>query len=117
MNTPQQLVSIYTLKSLVQKLRPSRFPGMSGVMAAIVGYVLGARFVDPSIAEIVVTSDGFVLARAEGEPSAKRFIGRYNDLLQNWLGLVTTAGLSQREFIEAQCLFAARVGFFGPASA
>ena len=117
MNTPQQYIPAYTLKALVQKLKPSRFPGMSGVMAAMVGYVLGARFVDPCIAEIVVTSDGFVLARADGEPSAKPFIGRYDDLLKNWLSLVATARLNQREFMEAQCLFAARVGFFGPPNA
>ena len=48
--------------------------------------------------------------QAFGEPSAKPFIGRYNDLVQNWLGLVTTAGLSRREFMEAQCLFAAKIG-------
>jgi hypothetical protein len=86
-------------------------------MSAMVGYVLGARFVEPSIAEIAVTSDGVVLARAEGEASAKRFIGNYNDLLRNWLALVAIAGLSQREFMEAQCLFASKVGFFSPPSA
>jgi hypothetical protein len=117
MNTTQQPISAYTLKALVQKLRPSRFPGMSGVMAAIVGFVLGARFCDPSIAEIAVTSDGRVLARAEGEHGANRFIGNYVDLLRNWLSLVAAAGLSQREFIEAQSLFAAKIGFFGPPSA
>jgi hypothetical protein len=113
MNTPQQPISAYTLKALVHKLRPSRFPGMSGAMAAMVGYVLGARFAEPSITQIAVTSDRVVLARAAGEPSAKRFIGNYNDLLRNWLRLVADAGLSQREFMEAQCLFASKVGFFG----
>jgi hypothetical protein len=117
MNRPQQSISAYTLKSLVEKLRPSRFPEMSGKMAAVVAHVLGARFVDPPITEINVTSDGFVLARAEGDVSAKRFIGSYPDLLQNWLRLVGTAALSKREFIEAQALFAAKVGFFGQASA
>lgn len=55
-----------------------------------------------------MTSDGFVLARTEGEVSAKRFIGSYPDLLQNWLRLVGTAGLSKREFIEARASFAAK---------
>jgi hypothetical protein len=90
---------------------------MSAVMAAMVGFILGAHFVDPAISEITVTSDGSVLARADGEAAANRFIGRYADLLRNWLSLVASAGLSQREFIEAQCLFACKVGFLGPPSA
>ena len=116
MNTKQQPTA-YILKSLVEKLRPSRFPGMSGKMAAVVGYVLGANFVDPAITDISVTSDGFVLARAQGDVGANRFIGNYADLLRNWLRLVGAAGLSKREFMEAQGLFAARVGFFGRATA
>jgi len=52
---------------LIDKLRPDRFTAMSGRMAAIVGYILGERFADPAISELVVTSDGFVLAQAEGE--------------------------------------------------
>ena len=90
---------------------------MSGKMAAVVGYVLGANFVDPAITEINVTSDGFVLARVQGDAGASRFIGNYADLLRNWLHLVGTAGLSRREFIEARGLFAARIGFFGRVTA
>ena len=116
MNTKQRPTA-YILKSPVEKLRPSRFPGMSSKMAAVVGYALGANFVDPAIREINVTSDGFVLPRAEGDFGANRFIGNYADLLRNWLHLVGAAGLSKREFMEAQGLFAARVGFFGQATA
>ena len=36
---------------LLTKLRPSRFPGMSPFMAAIVGYVLGESYTEPGIAE------------------------------------------------------------------
>ncbi len=60
MTTTQQPISAYSLKSLVEKLRPGRFPGMSAEMAALVGYVLGARFAEPSIKEIAITSDGSV---------------------------------------------------------
>lgn len=35
-------------------------------MAAIVGYILDERFSDPAITELVVTTDGFVLAQTEG---------------------------------------------------
>ena len=112
MNTPQP-ISAYTLKALVQKLRPSRFPGMTSAMAAMVGFVLGARFCDRLIAEIRITTDGSVFARATGEPDGNHFVGNYADLLRDWLGLIAAAGLSRRELIEAQCLFAFRVGFFG----
>lgn len=114
MNTP---IAAFTLKELVEKLRPARFPGMSGAMAAIVGFILGAHFSEPSISEIAVTSDGFVLARCEGEPTASRFIGSYSDLLRNWQRLLARAELSQRELIEAQALFAAKIGFLGRVTA
>ena len=83
------------------------------VMAGIVGFIVQAQFTDPEIAEIVVTSDGFVLARADGEVSANHFIGRYPDLLRNWLRLIAAAELTTRELIEAQAAFAAKIGFLG----
>jgi hypothetical protein len=116
MNTPQQARHSLHYR-LIQKLDPSRFPRMSGVMAALVGFVLDTAFVEPRIAEIFVSQDGVVLARPEGEPGASHFLGNYVDVLRNWLSLIAAAGLSQRELIEAQCLFAAKVGFFGPTSA
>jgi len=73
--------------------------------------------VEPPIAEIFVSQDGIVLARPEGVPGASHFLGSYPDVMRNWLRLIATAGLSQREFIVAQCLFAAKVGFFGLTSA
>ncbi len=39
---------------------------MSGKMPAIVGYILDERFSDPAISELVVNSDGSVLAQSEG---------------------------------------------------
>ncbi len=36
-------------------------------MAAVVGSVLDERFGDPAVTQLVVTSDGFVLAQAESE--------------------------------------------------
>jgi hypothetical protein len=40
MNTPQKAVSAYLLKTLVDKLRPEKFPGMPPVVAALPGFVL-----------------------------------------------------------------------------
>ena len=66
-------------------------------MAAIVGFVIGKRFTQPAIAEIVVTSDGFVLARTDGEASETHFIGTYADVLRNWLRLI---GLSSKQIVR-----------------
>ena len=85
---------------LVTKLRPDRFTAMSGRMAAIVGYILDERFSDPAISELVVTSDGFVLAQSEGEVGANGLIGSETDLNRNLLDLITAAGLSAEEIEE-----------------
>ena len=73
---------------------------MSGKMAAIVGYILDERFSDPAISELVVTSDGFVLAQTEGEVGANDMIGEEADLNRNLLTLIQAAGLSEEEVRE-----------------
>ena len=85
---------------LIEKLRPDRFTAMSGKMAAIVGYILDERFSDPAISELVVTSDGFVLAQTEGEVGANDMIGEEADLNRNLLSLIEAAGLSDEEIRE-----------------
>ena len=87
-------------EALIDKLRPDRFTAMSGKMAAIVGYILDQRFSDPAISEIVVTSDGFVLAQTEGEVGANDMIGEEADLNRNLLSLIEAAGLSEEEIRE-----------------
>jgi hypothetical protein len=85
---------------LVDKLRPERFTAMSGKMAAIVGYIVDERFTDPAISEVVVTSDGFVLAQREGEVGANEMIGEEADLNRNLLTLIEAAGLTEAEVRE-----------------
>jgi hypothetical protein len=85
---------------LVDKLRPARFTAMSGKMAAVVGYILEERFSDPAISELVVTSDGFVLAQREGEVGANEMIGEEADLNRNLLALIEAAGLTDDEVRE-----------------
>jgi hypothetical protein len=87
-------------EALIEKLRPDRFSAMSGKMAAIVGYILDERFSDPAISELVVTSDGFVLAQSEGEVGANDMIGEEADLNRNLLSLIEAAGLSEDEIRE-----------------
>jgi hypothetical protein len=85
---------------LIDKLRPDRYAAMSGKMAAIVGYILDQRFTDPAISELVVTSDGFVLAQSEGEVGANDMIGEEADLNRNLLTLIEAAGLTEEEIQE-----------------
>lgn len=70
---------------------------MPGKMAAIVGYILDESFAEPPISELVVTSDGFVLAQTEGDVGANDFVGTEAELNRNLLTLIEAAGLSEEE--------------------
>jgi hypothetical protein len=90
---------------------------MSGRMAAIVAFLIDAPVTRPTIAEIIVTADGFVLAGVEDDVGANHFIGTYSDLVRNWLALIAVAGLTKEERIAAETLFASKIGYFGRADA
>jgi hypothetical protein len=107
----EALESVAARISLQQKLHPQRCPGMSPLMAALVGFIIGASFVTPSISEIAITSDGSVFAATDD--GANLLIGTYEDLFRNWLALLTDAGLTTGERNEADALFAAKIGYFG----
>ena len=79
------------------KLHPKRFPNMSGRMAAIVGYVLGEVWSKPRIVELVVTSDGWVLARNAGHIGCDTIIGTAEDMERNWNDLMRAADLTSDE--------------------
>ena len=94
---------------LAAKLRPSRFPGMSPFMAAVVGYVVGESFTDPRIAEIKISeAENLVYIRREG---AIGFDGieSLEDLRNNWNRLMDAAGLTVEERKLAVDLFRAKV--------
>jgi len=95
----------------------ARFPGLPPVSAALVGFVIGTRFCDPGIEEIVVTPGGSVLIRTSGERAFNHLLGSHPEVLRSWVQIVAAAGLSRREFIEAQYWFAFRVGCFGTTNA
>src|SRR3954453_15969261 len=94
---------------LKKKLNPSRFPGMSPLMAAVVGYVLGESYTDPEIAEITVSEAEnlayFRKARAVGFDGLQSLV----DLPENWNRLMDAAGLAPDERKQAVELFRARV--------
>ncbi len=86
--------------TLTDKLKPSRFDGISPQMGAIVGCVLGERFTDPAIVELTVTTDGCVLASTTDDPFFNVFLGSYSDLTRNWQSLLAAAGLTDDEHDE-----------------
>lgn len=67
-----------------QKLNPARFPGMSPLMAAVVGYVLGESFTEPTIAELAVSEqENLAYIRQEGAIGFEG-IQSLEDLRSNW---------------------------------
>lgn len=103
----------YSIESRVrQKLSPRRFPGMSGRMAAIVGYILGISVTKPELVEIVITSDGAALGRQSGDIGMNEFIGAESDLRSNWNRLIIVAGLTEAEKKYADALYKTRIHKF-----
>jgi len=97
------------MSELKNKLRPSRFAGMSPFMAAIVGYVFGESFTNPEIAEIAVSeTENIVYVR---QACAVGFDGvqSLEDLRNNWNRLLDAAGLTPDERQEAVELFNSRI--------
>lgn len=95
--------------ALKEKLHPRRFPGMSPLMAAVVGYVTEESFTDPEIAEIAVSEqENLVYIRKTG---AVGFDGMESleDLRNNWNRLLDVAGLTADERGEAVRHFRRRV--------
>jgi hypothetical protein len=116
MNSSQQFSSAHLKSALTRKLN-SLLPRVSGKMAAIIGFLLNATYIEPHIVEITVTSDGFAIARLENEEAAVHFLGTYSELLGNWFSVINAAGLTIHERAEALALFAAKIGFIGETSA
>lgn len=76
--------------TLAQKLHPNRFPLMSPKMAAIVAFILGENWTEPSLDALTITADGCLV-------SATGFLGAAVDLEENIAGLIDAAGLSAEE--------------------
>jgi hypothetical protein len=111
MDSQQPVISSPLHYTLVRKLHPDRFPRLSGVIAAVVAFVLDTTFIEPPIVEINF-EHGVVFARVQGELVPKRPICQYADLLHNGLSLIAAAGLIGDEVMEAHARFALRIGFF-----
>ena len=92
---------------LAGKLDPMFFPGMPPEFAAIVGFVVGAGFTRPAVCDIFLDAGFVVAAISEQEQQA---LLTYDCLRSNWLELLRAAGLTPEERMDAECIFAARIG-------
>jgi hypothetical protein len=89
---------------LKTKLHPRRFSAMSPMMSAIVGFLVDEVYTTPTIEEIVVTTDGHVLARPQGHAGCDSYLGMACDLVNNLKNLFTAAELTKAERLEAAVL-------------
>lgn len=95
--------------SLRRKLHPTRFPELSGRMAAVVGYVLGESWAEPAITDLAIAVGGVVFAATTEDPCMNSLIGSASDVRRNWAALLDAAGLDTAEREVAERLFATRV--------
>jgi hypothetical protein len=58
---------------------------------AILGCLLGEDWTTPRLVEMVITPDGHLLGRCEGEASFNVFLGASEDLLRNIRGVAEVA--------------------------
>jgi hypothetical protein len=79
------------LDRVAEKLHPRRFPRMSSKFAAVLGAMLGQAWTEPALVELVITTDGFLLGRQEGEPTCNGFLGPESWLKENLAKLLDTA--------------------------
>lgn len=64
---------------------------------AILGCLVGENWTTPRLIEMVITPDGHVLGRCNGESSFKAFLGASKDLLNNIHGVASVAELDGDE--------------------
>jgi hypothetical protein len=64
---------------------------------AILGCLLGESWTSPRLVEMVVTSDGHLLGRCDGDAEFKAFLGESDDLIRNIHGVAPVADLDGDE--------------------
>lgn len=96
-------------ESTVEKLDPRRIRGISPKFVAVLGYILDQHWTNPQITDMVVTSDGIVLAGTEDDPFDNDIIGSVEDLDRNLRGVAAAVGLTTEENAYLQLRRVARV--------
>ena len=77
--------------------RKLRAVQVSNHFQAILGCLQGEDWTTPRLVEMVVTPDGHVLGRCEGEAAFKAFLGASEDLIKNIHGVAPVAELDGDE--------------------
>lgn len=77
--------------------RKLRAVQVSDHFQAILGCLLGEDWTTPRLIEMVVTPDGHVLGRCDGDSSFKAFLGASEDLIKNIHGVAPVAELAGDE--------------------
>lgn len=88
---------------------------MSRKMMAIVGFIIEGKFTIPAIEEMVVTSDGMLLARVSGDAGCNEFLGDISDFKRNWNALIhlPNLGLSLDEIKYLEVLPSVMIRNYG----
>ena len=76
------------MPTLSDKLHPKRFPTCPAGWQRSSDTSWARSGPSPVIAELVITSDGWVLARDEGQVTFDTIVGTAADLERNWLHLL-----------------------------
>jgi hypothetical protein len=82
--------------TLAEKFHPTRFR-TGDQMTAILAFLFDEEWTSPSIAEIHVTSDGFLLARNSDDCGCNDILGGVSDLKRNLNGCAEAAELTPDE--------------------
>jgi hypothetical protein len=77
--------------------RKLRAVKVSDHFEAILGYLLGEDWTTPRLIEMVITPDGHMLGRCDGEAAFKVFLGASEDLIKNIHGVASVAELDGDE--------------------
>ena len=64
---------------------------------AILGCILDENWTTPRLIELVITSDGHLVGRCDGEAEFKAFLGEVDDLVRNIHGVAPVAELDGDE--------------------
>lgn len=80
-----------------QCARKLRAVQVSDHFQAILGCLLGEDWTTPRLLKMVITPDGHLLGRCEGQPEFSTFLGASEDLLKNVRGVAEVAELDGDE--------------------
>jgi len=88
---------------------------MSIKMMAIVGFIVEGKFTTPSIEQMMVTSDGILMARVTGDIGYNDILGSVSDFKRNWDKLIhlPNLGLSADEIRHLEILPSVSIQNYG----